>query len=52
MRQRPTLELLEPRILYSADTPSALAGALVGTPDAEHRLLDADGEFAAQTASQ
>jgi hypothetical protein len=52
MRQRPTLELLEPRILYSADTPSALAGALVGTPDAEHRLLDAEGEFAAQTAPQ
>jgi hypothetical protein len=51
MRQRPTLEPLEPRILFSADTPSALAAALVGTPDAEHRLLDAEGEFAAQTAS-
>jgi len=52
MRQRPTLEPLEPRLLYSADTPSALAAALVGTPDAEHRLLDAAGEFAVQSAPQ
>ena len=40
IRRRPRIEEIEPRILYSADfSPEALA------PVAEHRVLDAAGEF-------
>ena len=47
-RQRPAVELLEPRVLYSADlTPAALAGGALLGP-AEHRLLDQAVETRAQ----
>jgi hypothetical protein len=48
MRQRPTIEQLEPRILYSADISPLLAAAVIGPPVAEQRVIDTNAEFAAQ----
>ncbi|MDP2242160.1 MAG: DUF4347 domain-containing protein [Burkholderiales bacterium] len=48
MRQRPTIESLEPRILYSADLGPLLASAVVGPGAAEQRVVDPHLEFAAQ----
>lgn len=42
---RPVLEELEPRVLYSADLAPALLGVSGMAPHAEHRTLDANGEF-------
>ncbi|MEX0744915.1 MAG: DUF4347 domain-containing protein, partial [Phycisphaeraceae bacterium] len=46
MRKRPIIELLERRILYSADAGLALGLAVNGPADAEHRLVDAAHEVA------
>ena len=51
-RRKPVVEEIEPRILYSADFSPALLAAGPSPLDAEHRTLDAGGEFAAQGAQQ
>ena len=48
MRQRPIIEALEPRILYSADLGPVLAPAVIGPADAEQRVVDPHIEFTAQ----
>ncbi len=48
MRRRPTVEALEQRLLYSADS-AALAAAVLGPPAVEQRVIDGDAEFAPQT---
>ena len=49
MRQRPIIEALEPRILYSADLGPASAPGVLGPSATEQRLLDADADLAAQS---
>ncbi|HTT38056.1 MAG TPA: cadherin-like domain-containing protein, partial [Burkholderiales bacterium] len=51
-RRRPTVEEVEPRILYSADLSPALLQAAPVASAAEHRTLDAGGEFTATAAAQ
>ena len=46
------VEEIEPRILYSADFSPGLLAAAPLPLDAEHRTLDAGGEFAAQSTQQ
>src|SRR5690348_2351992 len=48
-RRKPHIEEIEPRILYSADTPLAALDTHALT---EQRTLDASGEFGAQPDSQ
>ncbi|MEP6790442.1 MAG: LEPR-XLL domain-containing protein, partial [Ramlibacter sp.] len=43
---RPVAEVLEPRILYSADIAAGLMLATGEQATAEHRTLDAQGEYA------
>src|SRR6185312_244912 len=48
-RRKPHIEEIEPRILYSADTPLAVLDTHALS---EQRTLDASGEFAAQPSTQ
>ena len=45
MRQRPIIEALEPRILYSADLGPLAAPALLAPGAPEQRVIDDQGEF-------
>ena len=51
-RWRPVVEEIEPRILYSADFGPALLDAAPAAPVAEHRIVDATGEFTTDVASE
>ena len=51
-RWRPVVEEIEPRILYSADFSPVLLDPAPAAPVAEHRLVDATGEFAAPAAPE
>src|SRR4030095_12886861 len=51
-RRRPVIEEIEPRILYSADFSPALLDSAPATPVAEHRVVDASGEFQYDVAQQ
>ena len=50
VRGRPVVEELEPRILYSADFSPALLDPAAVAPAAEHRIVDASGEFLSHVA--
>ena len=49
-QRRPVVEEIEPRILFSADFSPAVLDAHSVLPQAEQRILDAGGEFAASAA--
>src|SRR5437867_10764942 len=51
-RRRPVIEEIEPRILYSADFSPALLDAASAIPAAEHRIVDASGEFQSDATQQ
>ena len=50
--QRPAVETLEPRILYSADFAPGLLNAAPLAPEVEQRTLDASGEFSHAEAGE
>jgi hypothetical protein len=50
-RRRPVIEELEPRILYSADFSPAILDAHAVAPAAEHRIVDAAGDFVTESAA-
>ena len=49
-RKKPVVEEIEPRILYSADFSPGVLDPHAVLPQAEQRVLDAGGEFAASAA--
>ncbi|HTS52720.1 MAG TPA: DUF4347 domain-containing protein, partial [Burkholderiales bacterium] len=51
-RKKPLVEEIEPRILYSADFAPVVLDPHAVLPQAEQRVLDAGGEFAASTAQR
>lgn len=51
-RQSPVAEVMEPRILFSADLSAAFLPATKGTQAAEHRTLDSAGEYGQQDAAR
>ena len=48
--ERPLVEQLEPRLLYSADLAAALGLPATGSPAPQERTLDDDGEFTQEAA--
>ncbi len=52
--QRPVAEVLEPRILYSADAAAVFTTGsdAANSPSAEHRTLDANGDYIDTAATQ
>jgi hypothetical protein len=50
VRRRPVIEEIEPRILYSADFSPVILDAHAVAPAAEHRVVDAAGDFVTESA--
>jgi hypothetical protein len=50
VRRRPVIEEIEPRILYSADFSPVVLDAHAVAPAAEHRVVDAAGDFVTESA--
>jgi hypothetical protein len=50
-RRRPVVEEIEPRILYSADFAPAVLDPHAVLPAAEHRVVDAAGDFVNQSVA-
>ena len=51
-RRRPVIEEIEARILYSADVGLGLVDFATPVPTAEHRIVDASGEFVQSDAKE